>query len=65
MSTKSVRGPTKPLEGHYIITEVDRNTGEPLLPKDNAKMFVNHCEVLVRDRILISVRDGKRGKVIL
>jgi hypothetical protein len=31
---------TKPLEGHYIITEVDPNTSEPLLPKNNAKKRV-------------------------
>jgi hypothetical protein len=54
---KSVRGPTKPLEGHYIITEVDCNTGEPLLPKINANKFVNHRVVLVRDRVPISVRE--------
>ena len=62
MSMKSVRGPTKPLEGHYIITEVDPNTGEPLLPKNNAKKFINHCGVLVRDRVPISVREWKQKK---
>jgi hypothetical protein len=46
---KSVQGPTKPLEGHYIITKAGPNTGEQHLPKNNAK-FVNHCGVLVRDR---------------
>ena len=61
-STKSVRVPTKPLEGHYIITEVDPNTGEPLLPKSNAKKFVNHCGVLVRDRVPISAHEWKMKK---
>ena len=62
MSTKSVRGLTKPLEGHYIIIEVDPNTSEPLLPKNNAKKFINHCGVLVRDRVLISVCEWKKKK---
>jgi hypothetical protein len=48
-STRSVRGLTKPLEDHYNITEVDPNTGEPLLPTANAKKFVNHHGVLVRE----------------
>ena len=59
---KSVRGPTKPLESHYIITEVVPNTGEPLLPKNNAKKFVNHYGVLVRDRVSISVHEWKKKK---
>ena len=50
------------MEGHYIITEVDPNTGEPLQPKNNAKKFVNHCGVLVRDRVPISVREWKKKK---
>jgi hypothetical protein len=45
------------LEGHYNITEVDLNTGEPLLPTTNAKKFINHCGVLVRDRVPISIRE--------
>jgi hypothetical protein len=59
---KSVRGPTKPLEGHYIIIEVNPNIGEPLLPKNNANKFVNHCGVIVRDRVPISVRERKKRK---
>jgi hypothetical protein len=50
------------LEGHYNITEVDPNTGEPLLPAANAKKFVNHCGFLVRDRVLISIREWKQRK---
>ena len=61
-SSKSVRGPTKPLEGHYIITEVDPNTDELLQPKNNAKKFVNHYGVLVRDRVPISVHELKQKK---
>jgi hypothetical protein len=53
---RSVRGLTKPFEGHYNIIEVDPNTGEPLLPTTNAKKFVNHHGVLVRDRVPISIR---------
>jgi hypothetical protein len=56
-SSKSVQGPTKSLEGHYIITEVDPNTGEPLLQTKNSKKFVNHYGVLVRDRLPISARE--------
>ena len=61
-SSKSVRGLTKLLEGHYIITEVDPNTGEPFQPKNNAKKFVNHYGVLVRDRVPISIREWKKKK---
>ena len=50
------------MEGHYIITEVDSNTGKPLQPKNNAKKFINHCGVLVRERVLISVREWKKRK---
>jgi hypothetical protein len=50
------------LESHYNITEVDPNTGEPLLPTANAKKFLNHCGVLVRDRVPISIREWKQRK---
>jgi len=63
-SSKSVRGPTKPLEGHYIIIEVSPNTGELLMPK-NAKKFVNHCGVLVRDRVRSASVNGNRRRMIL
>jgi len=49
-------------EGHYIITEVDPNIGELLQPKNNAKKFVNHCGVLGRDRVPISVCEWKKKK---
>jgi hypothetical protein len=47
---------------HYPITEVDPNTGKPLLPTKNAKKFVNHYGVLVRDKLSISVRERKKKK---
>jgi hypothetical protein len=50
------------LEGRYIITDVDLNTGEPLLPTKNAKKFINRCGVLVRDKLLISTREWKVKK---
>jgi hypothetical protein len=49
------------LEGHYIIIELDPNIGE-LLPKNNAKKFINHFEVLVRDKVPISVCEWKKRK---
>jgi hypothetical protein len=50
------------LEGHYNITEVDPNTGEPLLPKANARKFVNQYGVVVRDRVPINIREWKERK---
>ena len=50
------------MEGHYIITEVDPNTDEPLLPTKNAKKYVNHCGFPVRDKLLISAREWKMKK---
>ena len=50
------------MEGHYIITEVNPNTGELLLPTKNAKRFINHCGVLVRDRLPISACEWKMKK---
>ena len=56
-----MRGPTKKLEGRFVISEVS-TTGEPLLPQDHAKKFVNHCGFLVRDNVGISVREWKVKK---
>jgi len=53
------------LEGHYIITKVDPNTGELLQPKNNAKKFINHCGVLVRDRSRSASVNGNRRRMIL
>jgi hypothetical protein len=50
------------LEGHYNIIEVDPNTSEPLLPKANARKFVNQCGVVVRDRVPINIREWKERK---
>ena len=50
------------MEGHYIITEVNHNTGEPLLPTKNAKTFVNHYGLLVRDKLPISAHEWKMKK---
>lgn len=38
---------------------------EPLLPKDRARKFVNHCGVLVRDNIPINIWEWKRIMKIL
>ena len=61
-SSKSVRGLTKPLEGWYRIDEVDLNTGEPLLPTKNAKKFINHYGLLIRDKLPVSAREWKMKK---
>ena len=50
------------MEGHYIITEVDPNTDEPLQLINNAKKLINHYGVLVRDKVPISVRERKKRK---
>ena len=49
------RGPKKPLEGRYIISEFNIETGEPLGP--HARKFVQHCGYLVRDRLPISAHE--------
>ena len=56
--SKNVRGPKKPLEGRYIISEFKIETGEPLGP--HKRKFVEHCGYLVRDRIPISIREWKK-----
>ena len=52
------RGPTKKLEGHYIITEVGLD-GEPITPEAAAKKFVRQSEGIVRDHIPISFKLWK------
>ena len=47
------------MKDHYTIIEVDPNTDELLQPKNNAKKFINHCGVLVRDRVPISIHELK------
>ena len=46
------------MEGRYIISEFNIETGEPLGP--HARKFVQHCGCLIRDRLLISAREWKK-----
>ena len=64
MSSKSrnIQGPTKKLEGCYIIFEVNTSTGAPLLPKAIAKKFINHYGFVVRDKLPINAREWKMKK---
>ena len=55
---ENIQGPKKPLEGRYIISEFNIETGEPLGP--HARKFVQHCGYLVRDRLPISAREWKQ-----
>lgn len=56
--SKNIRGPKKSLEGRYIISEFNTETGEPLGP--HARKFVQHCGYLVRDRLPISAHEWKQ-----
>ena len=56
--SKNIRGPKKPLEGRYIISEFNIETAEPLGP--HARKSVQHCGYLVRDRLSISAREWKQ-----
>jgi len=58
VKSKNIRGLKKPLEGRYIISEFNIETGEPLGP--HARKFVQHCGCLVRDRLPISAREWKQ-----
>lgn len=51
---------TQPCKGHFSITDVDDQTGEPLQPAKNAKKYVHQCGALVRDRLSINIRKWKR-----
>ena len=55
---KTKRGPTKKLEGRFIITEVGPD-GEPIAPEATAKKFIRQSECIVRDHIPISFRLWK------
>ena len=55
---KTKRGPTKKLEGRFIITEVAPD-GEPIAPEAAAKKYIRQCGCLVRDHIPISFRLWK------
>ena len=56
--SKNVRGPKKPLEGRFIISELNVDTGEPRGP--NKTKFVHHCGYLVQDRLPISTHEWKK-----
>jgi hypothetical protein len=58
MKSKNVRGPKKSLEGRFIISEFNVDTGEPGWP--NKMKFMHHCSYLVRDRLPISTREWKK-----
>ena len=58
MKSKNVRGPKKPLEGRFIISEFNVDTGEPGGP--NKTKSVHHCGYLVWDRLPISTREWKK-----
>ena len=55
---KTKRGPTKKLEGRFIITEVGSD-GEPIAPEAAAKKFIRQSGCVVRDHIPISFRLWK------
>ena len=55
---KTKQGPTKKLEGWYIIAEVGPD-GEPIAPEAAAKKFVRQSGCIVRDHIPISFRLWK------
>ena len=55
---KTKRGPTKKLEGRFIITEVAPD-GEPIAPEVAAKKYIRQCGCLVQDHIPISFRLWK------
>ena len=55
---KMKRGPTKKLEGRFIITEVALD-GEPIAPEAATKKYIRQCDCLVRDHIPISFRLWK------
>ena len=46
------------MEGRFIISEFDEDTGKVLGP--NAQKFMNHCGYLVRDRISINAHEWKQ-----
>ena len=46
------------MEGRYIISEFNIETGEPLGP--HARKFVQHCGYFIRDRLPISAREWKQ-----
>ena len=55
---KTKRGPTKKLEGRYIMTEVAPD-GEPISPVAAAKKYIRQSGCIVRNHIPISFRLWK------
>jgi hypothetical protein len=55
---RSKRGPTKRLEGRYIITEVAHD-GEPITSANAVGKYVRQCGRPLRDHIPISCRLWK------
>ena len=55
---KTKRGPTKNLEGHFIIMEVGPD-GEPITPEAAAKKFIRQSGCIVKDHIPIIFRLWK------
>ena len=55
-----MRGPKKPLEGRYILSEFDEGTGQVL--GVHSKKFVVHCGYLIRDRLPMSARAWRQWK---
>ncbi|KAM0900935.1 hypothetical protein ACQ4PT_020321 [Festuca glaucescens] len=62
-SVKSKRGLTKKLSDgvRFNIVEIDQN-GRPTAPDKAAKLFISQCGVIVRDCILITVREWHKPK---
>ena len=58
--SKTTRGPIKPLEGRYIISEFDPAIGKPL--GKHATKYKYHCGYLIRERIPITCREWKFKK---
>jgi hypothetical protein len=58
--SRIVRGPKKPLEGRFLISDFEENTGKPLGP--HARKFVAHLGYLVMDRIPINAHEWKEKK---
>jgi hypothetical protein len=48
------------LEGQFLISDFEENTGKPLGP--HTRKFVAHLGYLIRDRIPINVREWKEKK---
>ena len=51
-------------EGVHLTIEVVSDDGEPLLPRANARSFVNQCGVIVRDNVPISIQEWNEPKKV-